>query len=277
MIQDIAPHRLDNHYDPAARPAPSDVALHFIGKQLLCRVEEDRTLSFPTVSQLGGELTYLFSVDETKFFLSRAEGEQNVPGFAYADIALFRTTRPRENAFAAVTAFHLASWYDESRYCGRCGTRTEHDAAERMMKCPKCGHMIFPKIMPSVIVAVTHGDRLLLTKYANRPGATRFALIAGFTEIGETVEQTVHREVMEEVGLRVKNLRYYKSQPWGISAGGILMGFTCEVDGDDEIHLDHFELADGAWVPRDELRAVYRDTGVALTNELIMKFIEGEY
>lgn len=80
--------------------------------------------------------------------------------------------------------------------------------------------MIFPRINPSVIVAVTHGDYLLLTQYANRPGATRTALIAGFTEFGETAEQTVHREVMEEVGLKIKNLRYYKSQPWGISGGG---------------------------------------------------------
>ena len=67
--------------------------------------------------------------------------------------------------------------------------------------------MIFPRINPSVIVAVTHGDYLLLTQYANRPGATRTALIAGFTEFGETAEQTVHREVMEEVGLKIKNLR----------------------------------------------------------------------
>ncbi len=275
MIQDIAPKRLDNHYDPAAKMTPESAALHFLGKRLLCRVQ-DGELTFPTAAQLGsGEYTYLFRIDDTAYFLRRGDAELCAEGFAYEDIALFRTARPQENAFAAVTAFHLAGWYAESRFCGRCGAETVHDGAERMMKCPKCGNMIFPKIMPSVIVGVTHGDRLLLTRYANRPGASRFALVAGFTEIGETAEETVAREVMEEVGLRVKNIRYYKSQPWGISAGGLLLGYWCEVDGDDEIRLDHMELAEGAWVTREELRHVYEDRGVSLTNEMIVEFIKG--
>ena len=275
MIQDIAPRRFDNRYDPAARPAPESAAVHFCGRRLLCRLDGG-ALTFPTVADLpAGEYTYLFKIDDGSFFLRRGEGELSVPGFAYEDVNLFRTARPQEAGFAAVTAFHLASWYAEAQYCGRCGAKTEHDGAERMMRCPKCGHMIFPKIMPSVIVAVTEGDKLLLTKYANRPGASRFALVAGFTEIGETAEQTVAREVMEEVGLRVKNIRYYKTQPWGISAGGLLIGYWCEVDGADEIHLDGMELAEGAWVSRDELKAVYQDRGVALTNEMIMEFIKG--
>ncbi|MBE7007607.1 MAG: NAD(+) diphosphatase [Ruminococcaceae bacterium] len=277
MIQDIAPKRLLNPYDPTAKPAPESVALHFLGKRFLCRAEGGE-LTFPTVADLGGgagEYTYLFKIDDTAYFLRRGDAELSADGFAYEDIALWRGSRPRENAFAAVTAFHLASWYAASQFCGRCGEKTVHDEKERMMRCPRCGNLIFPKIMPSVIVAVTHGDRLLLTRYANRPGASRFALVAGFTEIGETAEETVAREVMEEVGLRVKNIRYYKSQPWGISAGGLLLGYWCEVDGDDTIRLDHVELADGAWVTRDELRETYTDAGVALTGEMIEQFIRG--
>lgn len=276
MIQDIAPARLDNHYDGTAKPSPESVALHFDGKRLLCRTA-DGALAFPTVAELGaGEYTYLFRLDDAAYFLRRDARELAAEGYRYEDITLlFRTARPQERAFAAVTAYHLASWYAEAQYCGRCGTKTVHDGQERMMKCPKCAHMIFPKIMPSVIVAVTEGDKLLLTKYANRPGASRFALVAGFTEIGETAEETVAREVMEEVGLKVKNIRYYKSQPWGISAGGLLLGYWCEVDGTDEIRLDHVELAEGAWVTRDELRRVYEDRGVSLTNEMIVEFIKG--
>lgn len=275
MIQDIAPLHLDNQYDPAARPTPHDFVLCFAGRKLLCATEGG-ALAFPTYAHVGGMVTYLFSVGEERYFLRRSDDPLTVDGFSYEDVGLFRTAQPRHRAYAAVTGFHLATWYGDNRFCGRCGTPTEHDGELRMLRCPHCGSMIFPKIMPSVIVAVTHGDRLLLTKYANRPGATRFALIAGFTEIGETVEETVHREVMEEVGLRVKNLRYYKSQPWGISGGGLLMGYWCEVDGADEIHVDHVELAEGAWVPREELRAVYHDNGISLTNEMIVKFIEGE-
>ena len=86
---------------------------------------------------------------------------------------------------------------------------------ERAMVCRCCGQRNYPRINPAVIIGVTNGDRLLMTKYADRPLAF-YALVAGFTEIGETFEQTVEREVMEEVGLKVKNIRYYKSQPWAI-------------------------------------------------------------
>ena len=82
-----------------------------------------------------------------------------------------------------------------------------------MLYCEKCGSRVYPRINPAVIIAVTKGSKLLMTKYAGRT-YTRYALVAGFTEIGETLEQTVAREVMEETGIRVKNLRYYKSQPW---------------------------------------------------------------
>ena len=113
--------------------------------------------------------------------------------------------------------------------------------------------MEYPKICPAVIVAVLDGERILLTKYAGR-SYTRYALIAGFAEIGETIEQTVHREVMEEVGLRVKNLRFYKSQPWSFS-DTLLMGFYCDLDGEDRITLDQDELAVAEWFNRGQIPA----------------------
>ena len=140
------------------------------------------------------------------------------------------------------------------------------------MRCPACGNMIFPRISPAVIVGVTDGDRLLMTQYAGR-GYRHYALIAGFTEIGETLEQTVHREVMEEVGLKVKNLRYYKSQPWGVD-GNVLMGFYCDLDGGDTIHLDETELSVGEWHHRNTLPI--EDDGISLTREMIRTFGEGK-
>ena len=98
------------------------------------------------------------------------------------------------------------------------------------------------------------------------------AIAAGYTEIGETLEQTVQREVMEEVGLRVKNIRYYKSQPWGID-GNVLMGFFCDLDGEDTIRLDTTELALAQWFDRDQLPA--QDDGISLTREMIRVFEEG--
>ena len=122
-----------------------------------------------------------------------------------------------------------------------------------------------------MIIAVTDGDRLLLSKYAGR-SYTHYALLAGYTEIGETLEQTVQREVMEEVGLWVKNIRYYKSQPWGVD-GNVLMGFYCDLDGDDTIHLDTAELSLAQWHHRKALPA--HDDGISLTREMIRVFEEG--
>ena len=140
------------------------------------------------------------------------------------------------------------------------------------MRCPSCGNTIYPRISPAVIVAVTDGDRLVLSKYAGR-AYTRFALIAGFVEIGETAEECVAREVMEEVGLKVRNIRYYKSQPWGI-AGNLLSGFYCDLDGDDTIRIDESELSMAGWYDRHNLPA--EDDGISLTREMIRVFSEGK-
>lgn len=136
------------------------------------------------------------------------------------------------------------------------------------MRCPQCKTMEFPRICPAAIIAVTDKNRILLSKYAGRT-YKRYALLAGYTEIGETMEETVRREVMEEVGLRVKNIRYYKSQPWGLTET-LLMGFYCELDGSDEICLDREELALAEWFEREDIPVEpMRDS---LTNEMIMKF-----
>ena len=120
-----------------------------------------------------------------------------------------------------------------------------------MLYCESCHNMEFPKICPAVIIGVTDGDKILMSKYAGRT-YKKYALLAGFTEIGETLEETVQREVMEEVGLKVKNIRYYKSQPWSFT-DTLLMGFYCDLDGGAAITLDREELAMAEWFQRDEI------------------------
>lgn len=177
----------------------------------------------------------------------------------------------RETSFAAYTAYHLYQWYKGSRFCGSCGGRMKPDRKERMMYCTQCGRQVYPRISPAVIVAVTDGDRILLSKYANRE-YKRYALIAGFVEAGETAEEAVQREVMEEVGLRVKNIRYYKSQPWGIDAN-LLLGYFAQLDGSDTIHLDRSELAVAEWADRAALADM--DDGFSLTREMMQVFSAG--
>ena len=122
-----------------------------------------------------------------------------------------------------------------------------------------------------MIVGILNGDKLLMSKYAGRSYRS-YALIAGFIEIGESAEQTVQREVMEEVGLKVKNIRYYKSQPWGFT-DSLLFGYFCELDGDDTISLDTNELSQAGWYTRDEI--TLEDDYLSLTREMILQFKEG--
>ena len=272
MIQDIAPHHFDRTYSltPAA---PSDFALCLGEDDMVLRRENDQYY-LPRFSELKLETAnarHLFSLDGTGCYLTAPPAE--LPeGFVRISGRELRQVRPMETAFAAATAAQLKRWYRDRSFCGRCGHPMESSTTERAMVCPRCGLTEYPKLCPAVIVAVTDGDRLLLTRYAGRPYRGD-ALIAGFVEIGETVEDTVHREVMEEVGLRVKNLRYYKSQPWAFT-DTLLMGYYCELDGDGTITLDRSELREGFWQQRDEITP--RDSDVSLTAEMVERFRLGK-
>ena len=248
MLQDLAFGRLENEYKPQP-PRDGDAVLSFRENGLLVRKLPGGGLALPTVSQVGGELQYAFRLHGVNYFLRKEPAEK--PDFVYVPVRQLRYEADNTFCYGAMTGWHLYRWYETSAFCGRCGERTVHDEKERMVKCPRCGNLIFPRINPAIIVGVTQGDRILLTKYAGR-GYTHYALVAGFTEIGETLEQTVAREVLEEVGLKVKNIRYYKSQPWGVD-GNILMGFFCDLDGDDTVTLDEYELALAQWQDRKAL------------------------
>ena len=119
-------------------------------------------------------------------------------------------------------------------------------------------------------MGVTDGNRILLTKYAVKHSKFRnYALVAGYAEVGETLEETVSREVMEEVGLKVKNIRYYKSQPWAFT-GTLLVGFYCDVDGNTTIQLDENELSEGTWFEREDIPT--NTSTISLTSEMIEYF-----
>ena len=273
MLQDMEFGRLENEFRNITA-GDEDVILCFHeGQVLICRGSDD-SLTLPKVSQVAVEEAprYLFRLQGENVFLWTDPSPAAANGFAYEPVRQLRQMKSKEICFAVMTGWHLYNWYRTNRLCGCCGTPTEHDSKERMLRCPQCGNMIFPRISPAVIVAVTDGDRLLLSKYAGR-AYTRYALIAGYTEIGETIEETVKREVMEEVGLQVDNLRYYKSQPWGVD-GNVLMGFYCDVVGSTEIHIDENELSMADWYPRDDLPA--HDDGISLTREMIRIFEEGK-
>jgi len=282
MLQDLANGRLENEFHNQA-PRAEDIVICFQNQQILLKQGTDNVFpSFLEVSQWAENwknwfaegFRYVFRLHDQNYFLWLGDISAGEYGdYSFVSVRSLRESLPKEQYYAAMTAWHLYVWYKNNRFCGCCGSKTLHDGAERMLRCENCGNMIFPRISPAVIVGITDGDRLLMSKYAGR-GFTRYALIAGYTEIGETMEQTVQREVMEEVGLKVKNIRYYKSQPWGID-GNVLMGFYCDLDGDDTIHIDEKELALAEWHHRGALPA--KDDGLTLTREMIRVFDEGKH
>jgi NAD+ diphosphatase len=274
MIQDIEPYSFHVEYKEE-QAGEEDILLCYQKNKVLLRMTETGEFCLPTVgeAQRAGVLPdralcrYMFAVDDMKFFSDTKGTVEEFQEFRYELVREMRNAVPRWKAFAAVTGHQLWQWYDKQRFCGRCGSPMQHSSTERAMQCPACNNLIYPVIAPSVIVAVTNGDKLLLTRYQVSHSAYRnYALIAGYVETGETVEDTVRREVMEEVGLKVRNIRYYKSQPWSFS-GALLLGFFCEVDGDDTIILDESELEEAVWMEREQLPN--RADDVSLTSEMM--------
>lgn len=276
MVQDIAPKILHIEY-VTKEPNENDRMILFSGNEVLLKKSDEKWV-LPEKKDIedGQDCQYLFCIDECNYFLlmdfreKKKAKEYNIVNADFIKMHVVRAEAEKELCFVLYTAYHLYQWYWDNRYCGRCGKQTVHSVKERMLYCNVCGNTIYPKIAPAVIVAVTNGDKILLTKYAGRD-YKEYALIAGFTEIGETAEQTVRREVMEEVGLRVKNIRYYKTQPWGI-AGNFLIGYFAQLDGDGSIRLDSSELSCAKWADRQELKDM--DDGFSLTREMMRVFYE---
>lgn len=268
MLQDIFPHEYHNEFRKKP-PEPEDLLLIYSPAGVLSAAEG---LALPCCGDFPAlPVRYAFSLDERGVYLAQ-ETVEAPPGWRYVPSGEYRLGQPRETAFACAVGESLHRWYQKTRFCGACGVSMEDSAMERARLCPKCGNTVYPRINPAVIVAVTHGDELLLTRYANRPFRS-YALIAGFCEIGETLEETVHREVLEEVGLRVKNLRFYKSQPW-VLTDSLLMGFYCEVEGKTEPVLQDGELAEAQWFHRGALPNDH--SGISLTGEMIQRFRAGK-
>ena len=192
--------------------------------------------------------------------------------YSVETLRVLRRTKPKEECYAGETAYHLYVWYRDNSFCGRCGEHFEYSHKERAMLCLSCGNVVYPKIAPAVIVGILNssGDKIVMTRYAGREYKGH-ALVAGFCEIGETAEDTVRREVLEEVGLHVRNIRYYKSQPWGFDSN-LLFGYYCTADEDEPIHMDDGELAKAVWISRDEIGEEERN--LSLTAEMIMHFKE---
>lgn len=189
------------------------------------------------------------SLDDTDALVLPIEGRIEPPFELFALRALAALLEP---SLFGVTgrAMHTADWLTTSRYCGRCGTKTTRLEGERAMACPSCRLHLYPRISPAIITLVRKGPLALLASNAKFPGAF-YSTLAGFAEIGESLEETLIREVKEESGVTVKDVRYFGSQPWPFP-NSLMIAFTAEWES-GEIAIDPKELSDAKWFAADAL------------------------
>ncbi len=148
----------------------------------------------------------------------------------------------------AMRAYQVLNWELTNQFCGRCGSPMNTSPTELAKICPECQFTVYPRINPAVIVAIIKDNSILLARNSNFP---LHSVIAGYVEAGESLEETVMRETVEEVGIKVKNVRYFSSQPWAFSCS-LMIGFTAEYDS-GEITPDGIEIKEAAWYTKDNL------------------------
>jgi NAD+ diphosphatase len=171
------------------------------------------------------------------------------PGYAWRGLRSLFGEFDEGRLGVAARASQIAEWARTHRFCGACGSGTEPAAGERCFKCVNCGHMAYPRISPAMMVLIRNGDKVLLALHT-QSAVRRFVPLAGFLEAGETIEEAVHREVFEEVGLRVHNLRYFGSQSWPFPHS-LMIAFTADyLDGD--IRIDANEIIEARWFGPDD-------------------------
>jgi NAD+ diphosphatase len=242
-------------FKPLFAPHPDPEPLSFLFHQGRLLVREDG-LALPDaalLAQIGVPETNLQPLGLLGERYCRAgwADEEAVlpPGYGWRGLRSLFGEMDEQLLGLAARAAQVAEWARTHRFCGACGSGTALATGERCFKCVNCGHMAYPRISPAMMVLIRKGDAVLLAMHVASP-TKRFVPLAGFLEAGESVEEAVHREVFEEVGLRVTNLRYFGSQSWPFPHS-LMLAFTADyVDG--EIRVDPSEIAEARWFGPDD-------------------------
>lgn len=261
---------------PQAHATPCNFI--FCGDELLVR-EFDLTLpDLDNLAALGLQATQFFPVGllgdqycQTTWVPKPGAGRaadllgDKVHGLAFRKLRSLFGAMDDTVISVAGRAFQISDWARTHRFCGTCGTATAHVEGQRCVKCPACGFIAYPRISPAMMVLVRRGDSILLARHSASP-APFFTALAGFLEAGESVEEAIHREVHEEVGLKVRNIAYFGSQPWPFPHS-LMIAFTAEFESGD-ITVDENEIAEARWFgPGDTLPKI--PFGISIASDLI--------
>ena len=273
MLNEISPSVLDSKFLHVDTVHADDYILSYQGNQILLKKRDDgyaipRKSDFPQPLQSA---IYLFALDGQHCF-GQIDAEADQSPLEYIDIYQLRGLKSRQQAWIGSVGHHLVTWLRNNRFCGSCGSKTQLKTDERATICPECGLTVYPRISPAVIVAITCRDKILLAQGRNYQGDF-YALIAGYVEAGESIEETVAREVKEEIGMDITNLRYVKSQPWPFSAS-LMLGFAAEADDSQPIVIDEAEIKEAGWFTRGSLPPYA--PGISISGSLIEAFERGD-
>lgn len=252
----------------------NDYVFHFIEDTLLLKQTGDQ-LNIPRKKDLIGcqqEGTFLFTLNSVRCFLVDKCQPQKNDTYSYQKIGFRQTALPKEIDWTSGVALHLKKWYSEHKYCGKCGTPTIPKNDERALMCPLCHTILYPNISPAIIVAILCNEKILLARNVHFPEGY-YSLVAGYVDIGESIEDAVKREAKEEIGLEITNIRYYGSQPWPFS-GSMMIGFVAEADEEQKIQIDGNEIAEAGWFSRTNLPNHPPNRSIA--GEIIEKFTNKE-
>jgi NAD+ diphosphatase len=261
--------------DPDGAGQPADLWFVVHDKSLMVKTNGQQ-IEIPRYEEL---LEYRSQLSDVMFlgklrgrgcYAARLTAADSVKGpFEFLGFRAVVTGLSEELFSVASKALHLVQWNIGHRFCCRCGAATKDKPHERAKECPACGHIGYPRISPAIIVAVSRGRELLLAhSKKGRPGF--YSVLAGFVEPGESFEQCVRREVFEEVGLEVKNIRYFGSQPWPFP-DSLMVGFTADY-ARGEIHPDGLEIETAAWYPPENLPQI-PPVG-SISRKLIDRFVQ---
>jgi NAD+ diphosphatase len=244
----------------------------FKGRELL--VQESSPAQIPVFedNQLfaGYRNVYLGKLHGTDCFAIELPQDYTLPvGMALLPLRTVIINFASNLSSIANRAVQLLDWDRDHKFCGRCGNLMENVMPEHSKKCPVCGLVNYPRISPAIIVLVHDGDKVLLTRSPHfKPGV--FSVQAGFVEAGESLEDTVRREIFEETGLKVKDITYFGSQPWPFP-NSLMVGFTAAYES-GELKLDPVEIEAGGWHRYNELPTV--PDSASISRKLIDWFTE---
>ena len=258
----------------AARDVPDPRSYLFYRERLLVR-EADLALPEPDVAAAllpPGRPRFPVGMLADRYCQTAWLDDEAAPA-GHAFVSLRRLFGAVDDGLIAVAgrAYQVAEFARTHRFCGACATPMAPVAGERCFRCPACGNAAYPRISPAMMVLIQRGDEILLARHSRLP-TSRFTALAGFLEAGETIEEAIHREVFEEVGLKVRDLTYFRSQSWPFPHS-LMIAFTAQY-ADGEIAIDGDEISAARWFGVDDPIPEF-PTRVSIAGELIMAHLPG--